>query len=35
VPALKYVESLWHLVKLDWMKPIDEIFEEIKELIKN
>ncbi len=35
VPALEYVESLWHLVKLDWMKPIDEIFEEIKELIKN
>jgi hypothetical protein len=35
VPALEYVESLWHLVKLDWMKSIDEIFEEIKGLIEN
>ena len=34
IPALEYVESLWHLVKIDWMQPIDEIFKQIEKLIK-
>jgi adenylate kinase len=33
IPALEYVESLWHLVKIDWMQPIDEIFKQIEKLI--
>jgi adenylate kinase len=34
IPALEYVESLWHLVKIDWMQPIDEIFKQIEKLIE-
>ena len=33
IPALEYVESLGHLVKIDWMQPIDEIFKQIEKLI--
>ena len=35
IPALEYVESLWHLVKIDGMQPIDEIFKQIQKLIEN
>ena len=34
IPALEYVESLWHLVKIDGMQPIDEIFKQIEKLIE-
>ena len=34
IPALEYVESLWHLVKIDGMQPIDEIFKKIEKLIE-
>ena len=34
IPALEYVESLWHLVKIDWMQPINEIFKQIEKLIE-
>ena len=35
VLALEYVESLWHLVKIDGMQPIDDIFKQIQQLITN
>lgn len=35
VPALKYVEEQWLLVKIDGMKSIQEIFSEIEKLIKD
>ena len=34
IPALEYVESLWHLVKIDGMQPIDKIFKQIEKLIE-
>jgi adenylate kinase family enzyme len=34
VPALKYIESLGLLKKIDWMQDADKIFKQIDKLLK-